>query len=379
MVMVLISLQLAVADNIIIFGKSTYEDVDDRIIFGSLGDEYAVSEFGSLGGNDFIPENAFKNLLGYEGYTEAYDYNPTYDGYYDSFYKNPLPIGKDLIAIDFAGLGANPREIQKAWVLRSEYERLNANEQAKRMDSMDLTDIRIENESKDRDSILQNSINTETKQRIIADNNLQKQIDKNNKRDDRQDKKIQNNTNKINKEIEQRKEADKKLDNKIINETKERKQADRTEKRERILGDKKLQDNINIVDNNSISRDNALQDNINSVNSRVDDISNRVGKLEKTQVIAELGVRILDTKHLSVIPYLQQNFTRAKVSEVGVKCLIKIGKSYEEKLIEDTNIRVKALEKKMGNVPIITKVVDKKGKLLSIQIQENGLSVGGEF
>jgi hypothetical protein len=30
-------------------------------------------------------------------------------------------------------------------------------------------------------------------------------------------------------------------------------------------------------------------------------------------------------------------------------------------------------------MPIITKVVDKKGKLISIRIEENGLSVGGEF
>ena len=147
--------------------------------------------------------------------------------------------------------------------------------------------------------------------------------------------------------------------------------------RDSIL-DTKVNNNVTAIQ----KQDKQLQDHnnrLNNLDNRVNDISKRVGKLEKTQVIAELGVRILDTKHLSVIPYLQQNFTRAKVSEVGVKCLIKIGKSYEEKLIEDTNIRVKALEKKMGNVPIITKVVDKKGKLLSIQIQENGLSVGGEF
>ena len=416
----------AFADNIVIYGKSTYEAVGDKIIFGSLGDEYAVSEFGNLGGNDFIPENAFKNLLGYEGYSVAYDYNPTYDGYYDDFYKKPLPAGVDLTKIQIGGLGANPQELQDVYVLTSEYNRLNAEEQAGKIDKLDLNDIRIEDESKNRDNVLQDNLDKETIQRKSADNNLQKQINKNNKRDDRQDKKIQNNTNKINKETQQRKEADKKerteriagdkkLHKEIVNETKERKQADkeirtdlkqetkdrksadktlqknintetkerkiadRTEKRERILGDKKLQDNINIVDSNSISRDTALQNNINSVNSRVNDVSNRVGKLEKTQVIAELGVRILDTKHLSVIPYLQQNFTRQKVSEVGVKCLIKIGKSYEEKLIEDTNSRVKELEKKMGGMPIITKVVDKKGKLISIRIEENGLSVGGEF
>lgn len=139
--------------------------------------------------------------------------------------------------------------------------------------------------------------------------------------------------------------------------------------------------NISITNETSERKnvDTKLQNNINNVNSRVDDVSNRVSALEKTQVIAELGVRIFDTKHLSAIPYLQQNFTRQKVSEVGVKILIKIGKSYEEKLIEDTNSRVKALENKMGGMPIITRVVDKKGNLISVRIEENGLSVGRQF
>ena len=114
------------ADNIITYGKSTFEDVDSRIIFGSYGDEYAISEFDNLGGNDFIAELNFKNVLAYEGYTEAYDYNPTYDGYYDSFYKKPLPTAKDLTKISIRGLGANPREVQDVYVLTSEYEKYSS-------------------------------------------------------------------------------------------------------------------------------------------------------------------------------------------------------------------------------------------------------------
>jgi hypothetical protein len=262
----------AYADNIITYGKSTYAQVGDKIIFGSLGDEYAVSEFGNLGANDWIPENSFKNVLGYEGYTEAYDYNPAYDGYYDSFYKTPLPLGKDLVAVEIAGLGANPREIQKVWVLRSEYERLNAGKQADRMDT-------IEVESKDRDTILQDNINieqfdriqmgkdlqnnidNETTSRVDADNNLGKRITKETNQRKTADTKL---NNKINKEISQRKTADIKLDNKITKETTARKQADKQEKQERIAGDKKLHKEITTETKDRKSADKTLQKNINT-------------------------------------------------------------------------------------------------------------------
>jgi predicted metal-dependent hydrolase len=56
-----------------------------------------------------------------------------------------------------------------------------------------------------------------------------------------------------------------------------------------------------------------------------------------------------------------------------------MGKSYEEKLIENTNDRIKAIENRLGVAPVITKVVDAKGKVISIQIEENGLSLNGKF
>jgi hypothetical protein len=456
----------AFADNIITFGKSTYSQVGDKIIFGSLGDEYAVSEFGNLGGNDFIPENAFKNLLGYEGYTEAYDYNPTYDGYYDSFYKNPLPVGKDLVAIGFSGLGANPREIQKAWVLRSEYERLNANEQANRMDSMDLTDIRIDTESKDRDNTLQNNlniidtnsksrdtdlqnnINNETAGRENADKNLGKRITKETNQRKTADTKLDN---KINKETSQRKTADIKLDNKIIKETTARKQADKQEKQERIIGDKKLhkeittetkdrksanktlQKNINIetkerktedklirkdvkrVEKESKNRDNVLQDNINSeattrgnadtqlqnnidnettgrkdadtkldnrindTNSRIDDVSNRVSKLEKTQFVVKTELKFVREKHLEVGVYGEYNVGRSVCSEVGLNIVIPIGESYLDRENKKINARLDRLEQKVGTSAVITRTVDNKGKLKSININQGQIMVNGEF
>jgi len=120
------------ADNIITYGKSTYNEVGDRIIFGSYGDEYSVSEFDNLGANDWIAELNFKNVLAYEGYTEAYDYNPKYDGYYSNFYHKPLPV-KDLTKISIRGLGANPREVQDVYVLTSEYEKYSSQGQDNRI------------------------------------------------------------------------------------------------------------------------------------------------------------------------------------------------------------------------------------------------------
>jgi hypothetical protein len=54
-------------------------------------------------------------------------------------------------------------------------------------------------------------------------------------------------------------------------------------------------------------------------------------------------------------------------------------KSYEERMIEQTNKRVDALEVKIGNAPVIEKIVDSEGNLKSIQINRNGLQVERKF
>ena len=204
-------------------------------------------------------------------------------------------------------------------------------------------------------------------------------------------------------------------DNNLFNllgaETTDRQTADNNERAERITGDNQLQGNINEVNINSKGRDTILQNNINTetdnrivgdnyLNGRVNDtnlvvnnhsqilndhenkinnLNDRVGKLERTQFKAQVEVRILDTKRLTILPYVSQNFTRGCVDEMGVRVVVKIGKSYEEKLIEKTNSRLTNLEKSIGNSPVITKVVDTKGNTKSINISATGLIINGGF
>jgi hypothetical protein len=125
--------------------------------------------------------------------------------------------------------------------------------------------------------------------------------------------------------------------------------------------------------------DTQLQSNTNQVNNSVDNLSNRVSKLERTQYKVEVGVRVLDTKRLTITPYVSQNFTRGCVDEVGVRVTIKLGTSYEEREIAKTNARLDNLEKRIGTAPLLTKVVDTKGNTKSISISATGLSVTNQF
>jgi len=309
------------------FGKDTYSTVGNQLIINSTGDKINLAMFGKLGTADFIQESAIKNYLALEGYTQANDYNPSVTN--PQFPEYGVKPDDNMTKLTFAGLLGDPRTEQDVYVLTKEYDRLSAPGQANSIDNLNSG---LYSETVNRtngDSLLQTNINTVNNNSVNRDNVLQTNIN--------------------------------------------------TEATTRSNADNTLQNNINVADSNSQTRDNKLQTNINSTNSRIDDVSNRVSKLEKTQVIAELGVRILDTKHLTIVPYIQQNFTRSTTSEVGVRVIVKMGKSYEEKLIENTNNRIKAIETRLGIAPVITKVIDVKGKTISIQIEENGLSLNGEF
>lgn len=140
-----------------------------------------------------------------------------------------------------------------------------------------------------------------------------------------------------------------------------------------------LQNNINSETAQRVNANTQLQNNINVVNSRVDNLDNRISQLERTQFVLETSFRILDTKRITLRPFFRQNFTRNKVDVVGLKIDVKLGQSYEEKLINKINARLDKIENTIGNAPIITQVVDNKGKIKSVNISANGLRVNGEF
>lgn len=324
------------------WGKGTYENYDDILIINSLGDQVAPSTFGKLGVNDFIPENAVKNYLALEGYTEANDYNPSVTNPQFSDYYNDNP-GDDYTKLTFAGLYGDPRQTQDVYVLTSEYERLSAVGQAERMDEIDsinatqTEDIasnadRIEEVNSDsvsRDEDLQNSLDDETKDRKKADK----------------------------KETKARKAADKKLQRNIDREADTRAAADTT-----------LQDNINTEASTRASADTDLNNNINDVNVRqttwnqnqdatlashdqrisdntnkINDLDKRVGKLEDTQGIIGAEVRVYDGKKWQVTTFVDYTATRNTVDRAGVRFTYKAGKSYEERRIDELEAKLKHL------------------------------------
>jgi hypothetical protein len=145
-----------------------------------------------------------------------------------------------------------------------------------------------------------------------------------------------------------------------------------TEQFDRVKMGNDLTNNLNSETTQRISEDNKLQSNINSVNSRVDSIDNKVKKLETTQYKMQLGVRILDTRKITIIPYISQDFTRNCIDETGIRITFKLGTSYEEREINKTNKRINDLETYL-NIPEIKEVIEQI-KMKNIKVNTDGKS-----
>jgi len=137
--------------------------------------------------------------------------------------------------------------------------------------------------------------------------------------------------------------------------------------------------NINSEATVRSSADTKLQNNINSANSRIDDVSNRVSKLERTQYVVKTELKFIREKHLEVGVYTEYNAGRNVVSEVGLNIVIPIGESYLDRENKKINARLTALEHKVGTAAVIERTVDSKGNVKSISITEGQLRVNGQF
>jgi hypothetical protein len=168
------------------WGTDTYNSIGNQLIVNSLGDQSTVSTYGSLGTNDWIPENSVKNYLKLEGYTTAIDYNPSITNpQFSSAYNQSVPDG--YTKLQFAGKLGDPRAIQDVYVKTEEYNRLNSEMQAQRIlqesiernDDVDRLGIDINNANdarEDGDNHLQNNIDNESAIRYKNDNDLQNNI-----------------------------------------------------------------------------------------------------------------------------------------------------------------------------------------------------------
>lgn len=140
-----------------------------------------------------------------------------------------------------------------------------------------------------------------------------------------------------------------------------------------------LQTNINNESTTRFNADNALGQRIDDTNGRVDNLDKRVHRLEETKYLFETVVRLTDTRKTRLEIFDSYDVGHSSNFAIGVRFTYKMGKSFEEKMIEKTNKRIDMLEARIGYAPVIEKTVDSKGNVKSIHISQNGLQVEGRF
>jgi len=274
------------------FGNVTDASVSNSLVLNSLSDNYGISQFNtfntngkamqSLGNNDYIPENAVKNVLAIDGYTQAYDYNPQYTGLYASAYNQALPTDVPLTELSFMGLAGNPNAIQNVYVPTSQY---NTNSVQGVNGMLDPTTTLNQTVNGNTAAIAQETVRAETVEGSLATglNQTNAQV----------------NTNTAN--IGQ-------LYTGLANETNRAQQAEQ-----------------------------GLQNQVNGVSGRLD-------ADERLKVMPEAAIRILDTKYMSVVVYDDYDATNGRNFSAGMRYTLKLGKSYEDEKIDAQAKKIKDLE-----------------------------------
>ena len=84
-----------------------------------------------------------------------------------------------------------------------------------------------------------------------------------------------------------------------------------------------------------IAGDQALQSQVNAVNHRTDDLDKRLTNDERLKIMPEADVRIIDTRYMSVVVYDAYDVTNGRNYAIGMRYTLKLGKSYEEKQIDE--------------------------------------------
>ncbi len=75
-------------------------------------------------------------------------------------------------------------------------------------------------------------------------------------------------------------------------------------------------------------------------------LDGRVSALERLKVMPEADIRFYDGKHVSAMAYDAYDATNGRNFAVGVKVMLKLGKSYEEKRIDELQGLVASLQNK---------------------------------
>lgn len=114
---------------------------------------------------------------------------------------------------------------------------------------------------------------------------------------------------------------------------------------------------VNNINNNITNTNNAVA----NTNSRIDDVNNRVGRLEKPQAIVGLVARIQDSRKWQTNLFIDYSATRNAVSMYGIRFTYKMGRSYEERRLDELEAKLdranrtnETLEREASAIPYVT-------------------------
>jgi collagen triple helix repeat protein len=104
-----------------------------------------------------------------------------------------------------------------------------------------------------------------------------------------------------------------------------------------------LQTGLNNEAATRVAADQSLQNQVNNLNTQAQDNTNRIDRLEQTKYLLEPTVRLYDSKRWQVQAFDSYDVRQGMNFAVGARIMFKLGKSYEEKLIEKTNPEIARL------------------------------------
>jgi len=88
---------------------------------------------------------------------------------------------------------------------------------------------------------------------------------------------------------------------------------------------------------------------VGSLENTVADHGRRLSDLEETQYVFGLNLRLFDSRKVSWNVFANYSANRSKLDRVGVELTLKLGKSYEEKQIEDLRAEIAELKALLQN------------------------------
>jgi len=93
-----------------------------------------------------------------------------------------------------------------------------------------------------------------------------------------------------------------------------------------------------------VAGDQVLQSQINATNSSLSGMADKVNQMDQVKIIADMNVRIRDAKKYSIALFDMYDGRRQQNFAYGVRLTYKMGKSYEETVLEKQQQKIAELE-----------------------------------